>query len=456
MAGGCGKRTERRAPAREHLTSRHARTQSRRRPALPRRGRGAALGAGPAAGRLPGDRRRQRVHRRLGRDRRGARRDGRPRAAARVRRRRHAGLLAATADVVCFWTPTARSTPRSCPGSLDPVRAGDADLVLGRRRPVPRRLAAARPGRQRRARPHAARRAPGCACTTSARCAPPAARRCWALGLTDRRFGYPLEMVVRAAEPAGASTRSTSTTPPRPGHRPRSPAPCSAPAHRPRHARGAGPMTGRAQVAGDRQGAGARPGQDPAEPAVYARAGGRHRRGRPGRHPRRGGAAPAAGRVVVLDGAPRRPARRLRGGAAGRGRLDARLAAAFADLAARPARRARSAWTPRRSRPSCCRWPRRWSTRRTAVSGRRRTAAGGRWDCPRPGRAAAACRCPGPTPGVLTREGLTAAGLTVLDLPELTDIDHFPDAMTVAARVPAAQPHVADGHVRGRPQLGLA
>ena len=48
----------------------------------------------------------------------------------------HAGLEAATAAFVCFWTPTARWTPRSSPGSLDPVRAGTADLVLGRRRPV--------------------------------------------------------------------------------------------------------------------------------------------------------------------------------------------------------------------------------------------------------------------------------------------------------------------------------
>jgi rSAM/selenodomain-associated transferase 1 len=34
---------------------------------------------------------------------------------------------------------------------------------------------------------------------------------------------------------------------------------------------------------------------------------------------------------------------------------------------------------------------------------------------------------------VRTRAALEAAGLTVLDLPQLTDIDHFPDAMTVAA-----------------------
>jgi glycosyltransferase A (GT-A) superfamily protein (DUF2064 family) len=34
----------------------------------------------------------------------------------------------------------------------------------------------------------------------------------------------------------------------------------------------------------------------------------------------------------------------------------------------------------------------------------------------------------------LTRDALEAAGLTVLDLPSLTDIDHFPDAVAVAAR----------------------
>jgi glycosyltransferase A (GT-A) superfamily protein (DUF2064 family) len=34
---------------------------------------------------------------------------------------------------------------------------------------------------------------------------------------------------------------------------------------------------------------------------------------------------------------------------------------------------------------------------------------------------------------VRTRAALEGAGLTVLDLPQLTDIDHFPDAMAVAA-----------------------
>ncbi len=36
------------------------------------------------------------------------------------------------------------------------------------------------------------------ACTTSARCGRRGGKNCSALGVTDRRFGWPLEMVVRA------------------------------------------------------------------------------------------------------------------------------------------------------------------------------------------------------------------------------------------------------------------
>ena len=38
---------------------------------------------------------------------------------------------------------------------------------------------------------------------------------------------------------------------------------------------------------------------------------------------------------------------------------------------------------------------------------------------------------------VLTRQALEATGLTVLDLPQLTDIDHFPDALAVAGECAA-------------------
>ncbi|MCX3061688.1 glycosyltransferase family 2 protein [Streptomyces beihaiensis] len=112
----------------------------------------------------------------------------------------HAGLTSATADVVCFC---------DCDASLDPallepfvrrVAHGDADLVLGRRRPQGR---GAWP-------PHA--RAGNLALTRMLRRRTGlglhdlgplrAARRAdlLALGLTDRRSGYPLQMVVRAAD----------------------------------------------------------------------------------------------------------------------------------------------------------------------------------------------------------------------------------------------------------------
>ncbi|RMB85916.1 glycosyltransferase family 2 protein [Streptomyces shenzhenensis] len=112
----------------------------------------------------------------------------------------HAGLTAATADIVCFC---------DCDGSLDPallvpfvreVRADRADLVLGRRRPRGRSAwpAHARAGNLVLAR--LLRRRTGLRLHDLGPLR--AARRepLLALGLTDRRSGYPLEMVVRAAD----------------------------------------------------------------------------------------------------------------------------------------------------------------------------------------------------------------------------------------------------------------
>ena len=108
----------------------------------------------------------------------------------------HAGLLAARAEYVCFCDCDASLDPAELPGLVDLVRAGAADLVLGRRRPARRgawpahaRLANAELSRRLRARTGAdlhdlgpmrvARR-----------------DRLLALGLGDRRSGYPLEMVL--------------------------------------------------------------------------------------------------------------------------------------------------------------------------------------------------------------------------------------------------------------------
>ncbi|WP_433412044.1 glycosyltransferase family 2 protein [Microtetraspora malaysiensis] len=110
------------------------------------------------------------------------------------------GLIAATTDVVCFCDCDATLDPRQLPRVAGPVLQGDADLVLGRRRPVargawplPARLANRELARLVRRRTgvrvhdlgpmRAARRA-----------------ELLALNLADRRSGYSLEMLVRAAD----------------------------------------------------------------------------------------------------------------------------------------------------------------------------------------------------------------------------------------------------------------
>ena len=111
----------------------------------------------------------------------------------------HAGLLAATADLVSFCDCDGSLDPRQLPRLAAPLLAGQADLVLGRRSPtrrdawpLPARLA----NRELARRVHRRTGVP-------LRDLGPmrAARREALLGLnlTDRRFGYPLEMVLSAA-----------------------------------------------------------------------------------------------------------------------------------------------------------------------------------------------------------------------------------------------------------------
>ncbi|CAO5183343.1 Uncharacterized glycosyltransferase MT0564 [Frankia sp. AiPs1] len=111
----------------------------------------------------------------------------------------HAGLLAARAPVVCCCDADASLDPAELPRMVATVTAGGADLVLGRRRPVTPRAwpAHARVGNAVVA--AAVRRR----CGTGVRDLGPmrAARRTdlLGLGIIDRRFGYPLELLVRAA-----------------------------------------------------------------------------------------------------------------------------------------------------------------------------------------------------------------------------------------------------------------
>jgi len=111
----------------------------------------------------------------------------------------HAGLLAATADLVCFCDCDGSLDPQQLPRLAGPLLAGQADLVLGRRAPV-RRDAWPLPARL--ANRELARRVRRRTGVRLGDLGPMrAARREALLGLnlTDRRFGYPLEMVLSAA-----------------------------------------------------------------------------------------------------------------------------------------------------------------------------------------------------------------------------------------------------------------
>jgi glycosyltransferase involved in cell wall biosynthesis len=111
----------------------------------------------------------------------------------------HAGLLTATSDVVCFMDADASLDPGDLPLVADPILVGQADLVLGRRVthglrtwPLHARLGNKVLAAQLRRRTGARVRDLG---------PMRAARRepLLHLALTDRRFGYPLEMVMAAA-----------------------------------------------------------------------------------------------------------------------------------------------------------------------------------------------------------------------------------------------------------------
>jgi glycosyltransferase involved in cell wall biosynthesis len=111
----------------------------------------------------------------------------------------HAGLLAARGDVVCFMDCDGSLDPAELPRVSDPVAAGRSDLMLGARHPEP----GAWPLHARVANRGLAlelRRRTGLALTDLGPMR--AARRTalLGLGLKDRRFGWPLEMVLRAAE----------------------------------------------------------------------------------------------------------------------------------------------------------------------------------------------------------------------------------------------------------------
>jgi dTDP-L-rhamnose 4-epimerase len=111
----------------------------------------------------------------------------------------HAGLVAATSSLVCFCDCDGSLDPGQLPVLTAPLVAGQADLVLGRRR-AQRRDAWPRPARianwelARRV-----RRRTGLTIRDLGPMRAAGREALLSLNLADRRFGYPLEMVMNAA-----------------------------------------------------------------------------------------------------------------------------------------------------------------------------------------------------------------------------------------------------------------
>jgi glycosyltransferase involved in cell wall biosynthesis len=106
-----------------------------------------------------------------------------------------AGLTAARAELVCFMDCDASFDPRDLPRVAGPVAAGAADLVLGARHgggPLHARLA-------NRALAFELRRRTGVRLTDLGPMRAARREALLELGIQDRRFGWPLEMVLRAA-----------------------------------------------------------------------------------------------------------------------------------------------------------------------------------------------------------------------------------------------------------------
>jgi glycosyltransferase involved in cell wall biosynthesis len=126
----------------------------------------------------------------------------------------HTGLEQATADIVCFLDADGSLDPRQLPGLVRRVRDGEADMAVGRRIPQGRGSWPwhARLGNRILA---ALMRRRGLGVRDIAPMRAARRDRLLALGVRDRAFGYPLELLVRAAEAEWRVVESDVTYRPR-------------------------------------------------------------------------------------------------------------------------------------------------------------------------------------------------------------------------------------------------
>ena len=112
----------------------------------------------------------------------------------------HAGLLAATADVVCFLDCDGSFDPADLPRVAEPVLTGRCDLYLGQRRPTSRGAWPPHARLANRLLTLRIRRATGVALRDLGPMRAARREALLKLDVADRRFGYPLEMVLKAAD----------------------------------------------------------------------------------------------------------------------------------------------------------------------------------------------------------------------------------------------------------------
>lgn len=111
----------------------------------------------------------------------------------------HRGLEAATADLVCFMDADASLDPGDLHLVAEPVLTGRARLALGARRPAGRGAHPLRARVANRVLAAEVRRRSGATITDIGPMRAAHRRDLLELGIEDRRFGYPLETVLRAA-----------------------------------------------------------------------------------------------------------------------------------------------------------------------------------------------------------------------------------------------------------------
>jgi len=110
----------------------------------------------------------------------------------------HAGLLAATAPIVAFCDADASMDPLDLPLVVDPVKTGEVELMLGRRRPTTRGAWPLHARTANRALAILMRRATHLKLTDLGPMRAVNREAMLGLDLQDRRSGYPLELVLRA------------------------------------------------------------------------------------------------------------------------------------------------------------------------------------------------------------------------------------------------------------------